>query len=171
MSGVFDMQKSVQRKFGEYVTAGLVFLSRLKFFPANFSALGSFGFFSQNIWLYMATIILFDWLVGGFYIGFLYTYAGFLGYFILGKLAHKNRQRQMMLLPMASLLFFLISNFGVWLSWYPPTLEGFVKCYVNALPFYRNTLLGDIFFGYGYLLIQHFLHKKSIEENKVFNVQ
>ena len=53
-----------------------------------------------------------------------------------------------------STLFFLLSNFGVWLEgWlYPRTWEGLVTCYVAGLPFYRNQLLGDLgytalFFG------------------------
>lgn len=42
--------------------------------------------------------------------------------------------------------FFLISNFGVWLGWrmYPATWDGLVTCYVAALPFYRNSLLGSV---------------------------
>jgi hypothetical protein len=53
-----------------------------------------------------------------------------------------------------SLLFFLLTNFGVWLvgRLYPLTAEGLWQCYVAALPFFRGTLLGDVaytavFFG------------------------
>jgi hypothetical protein len=53
-----------------------------------------------------------------------------------------------------SLLFFLLTNFGVWLvgGLYPLTTEGVWRCYVAALPFFRGTLLGDlaytmVFFG------------------------
>lgn len=151
--------KKYYSNISQVFTAGLVFISRLKLLPANFSALGSFGFFGQNIWLYMATIVLFDAFVGGFYIGFLYTYVGFLGYFLLGKIARNNIKKQVILLPLASLLFFLISNFGVWLAWYPHTSDGFIKCYLLALPFYRNTLLGDVVFGYGYLLVKSLVNK------------
>ncbi|MCI0465288.1 MAG: hypothetical protein L0Z62_50850 [Gemmataceae bacterium] len=44
-----------------------------------------------------------------------------------------------------SLLFFVLTNFGVWAfgSWYPKTWEGLVACYVAAIPFFHNTLLGD----------------------------
>ena len=52
----------------------------------------------------------------------------------------------------ASLTFFLISNFGVWAEGrlYPPDLHGLIDCYVAAIPFFRNTLLGDL--GYAALL-------------------
>jgi hypothetical protein len=49
----------------------------------------------------------------------------------------------------SSVIFFIITNFGVWAlpaSWYPRTLEGLMSCYIVALPFYRNMLLGDIFY-------------------------
>ncbi len=45
----------------------------------------------------------------------------------------------------SSLLFFGLTNFGVWAlgSWYPKTWAGLVACYVAAIPYFRNTLLGD----------------------------
>jgi len=44
-----------------------------------------------------------------------------------------------------SVLFFVLTNFGVWAlgTWYPKTWEGLVACYVAAIPFFHNTLLGD----------------------------
>lgn len=48
----------------------------------------------------------------------------------------------------SSVLFFIITNFGVWAfgSLYPKTIEGLVTCYIAALPFFHNTLLGDAFY-------------------------
>ncbi len=48
----------------------------------------------------------------------------------------------------ASLLFWLASNFFVWLQsgMYPLNASGLVACYAAALPFLRNALLGDVFF-------------------------
>lgn len=48
----------------------------------------------------------------------------------------------------ASLLFFAITNFGVWLidGMYPHTLAGLALCYTEALPFLRNTLGGDLLY-------------------------
>ena len=49
----------------------------------------------------------------------------------------------------ASLLFFAVTNFGVWLvmDYYPKTLAGLAACYVAAVPFFQNTLAGDLFFS------------------------
>lgn len=62
----------------------------------------------------------------------------------------------------ASVSFFVISNFSVWAVWnmYPKTLGGLVECYVAAVPFFRNTLAGDLFFsavlfGIGALVAGH----------------
>jgi hypothetical protein len=60
-----------------------------------------------------------------------------------------------------SVLFFLITNFGVWATQalYPRTPDGLWQCYVAALPFFRNTVLGDLFYAValfgGYALLAH----------------
>ena len=45
-----------------------------------------------------------------------------------------------------SVLFFLITNLGVWVAGdlYPRTAAGLWQCYVAAIPFFRGTLLGDV---------------------------
>jgi len=50
-----------------------------------------------------------------------------------------------------SAAFFLISNFAVWSmgQWYPMTAEGFVSCFAAAVPFFKYTLFGDLFFSAG----------------------
>jgi hypothetical protein len=139
------------------IIPALVIISRLGLFPANISPLGSYGFFSRNFFLYFATIIIFDRFVGGFYSGFWVVYLGFLVYPLLGKVAGASLKRKALLLPIASFLFFIISNLGVFYFWYPHTLEGLLTCYTLALPFYTRTLIGDVVFGYGYLVLKHFL--------------
>lgn len=70
----------------------------------------------------------------------------------------------------ASLSFFLISNFAVWMVWrdmYPKTLNGLMACYVAGLPFLRNTVGSDLlftaaFFGIGYLLQRQHAESASL---------
>ena len=47
---------------------------------------------------------------------------------------------------LASVFFYIWTNFGVWISWnmYPHTLEGLIQCYVLAIPFFRNNLVGNL---------------------------
>jgi hypothetical protein len=152
------MKKLIKLNSRSFTTAAAVFVSRLGYLPANVSPLGSFGFFGKNNWLFFTIIILFDWLVGGFYPGFWITYLGFAMYPMLGKLA-KNTRFKLILLPLASFSFFLISNLGVWWYWYPHTWAGLTTCYLLAVPFYKRTLVGDLVFGYGYLLVKNYLTK------------
>ena len=59
----------------------------------------------------------------------------------------------------AGLIFFIISNFGVWISglMYEKSLLGLINCYIAGIPFLKGTLLGNAFyvpllFGTFYLL-------------------
>jgi hypothetical protein len=71
----------------------------------------------------------------------------------------------------SSILFFLITNFGVWAGgWYPKTLSGLMQSYMMGIPFFKNTVLGDfvytgMFFG-GYELIKVLVFKYGF--NKAF---
>lgn len=49
-----------------------------------------------------------------------------------------------------AVLFFVLTNFGVWLvpgSMYPKTLAGLIECYVMAIPFFGNTLLSTLVYS------------------------
>ena len=47
-----------------------------------------------------------------------------------------------------SVLFFAITNFGVFLQgWYGYSFSGLAQTYVMAIPFFRNSLMGDVFFS------------------------
>ena len=60
----------------------------------------------------------------------------------------------------SSLLFFVTTNFAIWAfsPLYAPNIAGLSKCYIAALPFLRNMLEGDLFWGLllfgGYWLVQ-----------------
>lgn len=51
----------------------------------------------------------------------------------------------------SGLVFFLVSNFGVWVTGdraiHPASLEGLLNCYILALPFYRNLTLSTLVFS------------------------
>jgi Family of unknown function (DUF6580) len=49
----------------------------------------------------------------------------------------------------APTVFFVISNFAVWLGWrmYPPTWGGLAACYVAAVPFFGNSLAASVLFS------------------------
>jgi hypothetical protein len=47
-----------------------------------------------------------------------------------------------------STVFYVLTNGAVWWmgQWYPATWSGLVSCYAAGLPFFRSTLMGDLFF-------------------------
>ena len=49
---------------------------------------------------------------------------------------------------LGSILFYLVTNFAVWAFYpfYPSTAEGLLTSYVAAIPFFRNALIGNIFY-------------------------
>ena len=66
-----------------------------------------------------------------------------------------------------SLLFFFVTNYVSWYFWYPQNVEGFVSCYWAAVPFFRYTLAGDLFFTCaffgGYALLYRFRFSESTQ--------
>ena len=62
-----------------------------------------------------------------------------------------------------SIIFFVTTNLGMWLfsGIYPVTYAGLVACYAAALPFFQNTVAGDLFYAVllfgGFALAQHFV--------------
>ena len=86
----------------------------------------------------------------GFHSGMLFVYGSFLIIGLLGVWLRKNKNMKTITLAtfFSSFIFFAITNFGVWLAGglYPRTIEGFVQCYFYAIPFFRNTILGDLFY-------------------------
>jgi hypothetical protein len=62
----------------------------------------------------------------------------------------------------ASAIFFLTSNFMVWLegSMYPQTISGLGACYLAAVPFIQNSVAGDLFFSATIFGIHHFAQQK-----------
>jgi hypothetical protein len=69
---------------------------------------------------------------------------------LIGRLVRRRRRPAALVAASltASTLFFLVTNFGVWLvgGLYPKTAAGLAAAYVAGLPFFRNTLLGDLAF-------------------------
>lgn len=48
----------------------------------------------------------------------------------------------------SAVLFFVITNFGVWISgWYPYTSKGLADCFIMGIPFFRATLLSTVVYS------------------------
>ena len=153
-------------------------LSRLLPHPFNFSPIAALALFGgaryANRWaaylvplaaLWFSDLFLNYAFFGSFvpfYQGAIFTYAAFALIVLLGSLALKKLSVKNLLFTSlsASVLFFVVSNFGMWVSgmMYPITSQGLVACYTAAIPFFRNTLAGDMVYSfavfYGFALAQ-----------------
>ena len=72
-----------------------------------------------------------------------FALTGLLGWWIR---EHASAWRIMSGSLIGSVLFFVVTNFGVWAvgELYPRTIAGLWECYIAAIPFFRGTLLGDL---------------------------
>ena len=95
--------------------------------------------------------------IAGFYEGQWQMYLLYAGLIVFGFLMKKVNFRNVVGFSLGgSLLFFIISNFLVWLGGgglgRPQTFDGLMLCYADAIAFYRdygliNGFAGNIFFG------------------------
>ena len=87
-----------------------------------------------------------------FYSGFYWQYGSFLLITLLGKKTLKNFTFLKLLgvTISSSLIFFILSNFGVWVSSsiYSKDILGLIACYTAAIPFYFGTLSGSVFYSF-----------------------
>jgi hypothetical protein len=132
-------------------------LSRLLPHPLNFSPVGAMAIFGgvyyHKKWLAFAAplvaLFISDMLLPyGLYSGIMWVYGAFLFSVLVGFSIKSNANPVSVLLGclFGSAAFFIITNFGVWYAGglYPPTAQGLSACYVAAIPFFKNSLLGDI---------------------------
>lgn len=153
----------------------LAILCRIFPHPPNVAPIGGLALFSgKNIdskFAYIVPIlvmILSDMFLG-LHSVILFVYFAFLIYVFIGRRISRvnNFSHIMIAVFTSSLLFFLITNFGVWFvsGLYPRTFDGLVAAYYMALPFYRNTIIGDLIYSfvfiYGYFFIMQTLRSFS----------
>lgn len=171
------MTKAPQRPTAA-ILATLAILGRLLPHPPNFTPLGGAALFGGaklgrpwNYILPLVVLLLTDrWL--GFHNTMPYVYVGFIAMVWLGERASQNATvlKVGALSLTGSLLFFLLTNMGVWAvsGMYPPTLSGLVNCYVMAIPFFGATLLGDLVYSFGFFGL-YALAEKQLFIQKVDN--
>ena len=120
------------------------------------------GFYFRKSWMaLLATglaLLISDWQIGSYHWPIAMSVYGTLlagcliGRYFIGN--NKQQSGKLVTLKTAaaalsmSCLFFIITNFAVWASgvWYPHGLQGLASCYVNAIPFFKYTVAGDVFF-------------------------
>lgn len=86
----------------------------------------------------------------GFYPSIAYTWLAVIACAFIGSVLKQERSagRLVACSFISSCVFFVISNFGVWVDFYPKTLTGLTSCYMMAIPFFRNTLISTVIYSF-----------------------
>lgn len=118
------------------------------------AAMALYSGFSLKGWKAYALpllVMLVSDVVIGFHSTMLFVYGSFIIIVFFGHLLEtKTFMKITGVTVLSSLIFFTITNFGVWLtsSMYVKDLSGLLQAYVMGLPFLRNTLIGDFVYTY-----------------------
>jgi len=125
--------------------------------PWNFTPVGAMALFSgaklgrsSKAFLFPLTALFCGDLFVGFHRLMPTVYFSFCVSVLIG-IAFRNRQSLKPLSAatfLGALQFFVISNFGMWAleTFYPHSVAGLASCYIAAIPFFGNTLAGDVFY-------------------------
>ena len=125
--------------------------------PPNFSPIDAMALFSGAYLgkrglafaapfgaLFLSDVIL------GFYSGMPFVYGSVAAIVLIGWVVSKRSVFHIAVAAVASsVLFFVITNFGVWFNdgMYARTMDGLAECYSAAVPFFQNTLAGDLVYS------------------------
>ncbi|OGE31947.1 hypothetical protein A2631_02380 [Candidatus Daviesbacteria bacterium RIFCSPHIGHO2_01_FULL_44_29] len=123
----------------------------------------------------VCAMLLSDLLIGFDWSSLGYVYGSFIAIGVIGHWVRAHRAMSSLLIATvgSSLLFFLVTNFGVWAnpnSWYPRTLAGLIECLVAGIPFYRNTLLGDVTYTLGMVGAYELIQRKIFLSSSIRGV-
>lgn len=165
------MSKKLTLKF--WVVASMVALAALSRFlphPPNFTpitgmALFGAAYFAKKYWafiipfvaLWLSSLVLDNIVLAHYYDGFQWfsqpwVFVGLvlitlLGTRLLKKVSFENVIGTSLL---SSAIFFLVTNFGVWqmdaFGMYANDFSGLLACYLAGLPYFLNTVAGDLFY-------------------------
>jgi hypothetical protein len=131
-------------------------LSRIVPHPANFTPIVAIALFSgvyfNKKWAFIipvAAMLISDAIIG-FHSGMIWVYGSFIIIALVGLWLKSHKKTGIIFgsTIASSVIFFVITNFGVWLTgYYSLTFSGLVQCYTMAIPFFRNSIAGDLIYA------------------------
>ena len=164
---MFNQEQKLKSSFSYLVILAVLIAlgvaGRLLPHPPNFTPMAAIALFAGFIFIkrYMAvvavisTMLLCDYFAfGSLSVSWFGSKSMFVVYLaLLFPIVFKNfLQKKLGVLRIfgaaiaSSTVFFLATNFAVWAfsPMYEKTLEGLVLCYTMAIPFFQNTVAGDL---------------------------
>ena len=126
----------------------------------NFSPVAAIALFGatnlKNRWMAFSIPMLVMFMSAcfiGFHNTMFFTYGSFALIALIGFVALRNNfsaGKLILISLLSSVVFFLVTNFGVWImpnTMYSKDMTGLITCYISAIPFFGNTVAGDLFFS------------------------
>ena len=150
----------------------IISLSRIIPHPYNFTPLLAVGIFSGFYFRQFIVglfVTIFAMFIGDLYLGFhntmIFTYLALIVPVALGIFIKRFKFIEVVVTGLISSIgFFLITNFGAWLTldMYEKNLSGLINSYILAIPFFHNTLISTFL----YLLLLKVLFEFFINKKK-----
>ncbi len=155
--------KEKKTSSGPFVLAiGLIIVAAVTRFiphPFNFTAVGAIALFSGAVvkdkrlaFLIPISVLLFTDMIIGLHFSMFPVYTCFAFTVFMGIIIQSKQNIISIAFAslVSSLVFFLITNLPFWywnLGLYPMNISGTMESYKMAIPFFKNQLVGDLFYN------------------------
>ncbi|RLA08470.1 MAG: hypothetical protein DRQ51_02415 [Gammaproteobacteria bacterium] len=163
---------------GVIIIIALSVLYRLIPHPPNFTPILSMALFAGcyinnkklAVLLPLLTMLVSDLLLG-FHNTMIFVYGALFIAVLMGSFFIQNKVKihnVFLTTIMASFVFFIITNFAVWLmgDFYPYNFAGLIQSYLAGLAFWQNAIIGDLFFVFLFFGSYEFFNKKFLTKLK-----
>tara|TARA_B100001142_G_scaffold36864_1_gene32358 strand:+ start:332 stop:829 length:498 start_codon:yes stop_codon:yes gene_type:complete len=153
----------------------LLVLSRIIPHPPNFTPILAGIIFLPfikkdikfSVFVPLGAMLISDFIIGMHSL-MLWTYGPIIVLSLLSYYFSNDKASRIASLAIASpAIFYLMSNFGVWInsSMYTKDFSGFIQCYINAIPFYANSATACVLFCSAFFVIKSFLKNNRLSFN------
>lgn len=130
----------------------LIVISRVFPHPPNFTPLIALSFYVPAILgrklviCYILAYILID-ILFGFHEASFFVWGSIICISLLSKYFKDSLKTRLLGAITGSIIFFILTNFGVWTSgYYGYSLNGLISCYLAAIPFFNSTLIATVIY-------------------------
>ena len=144
-------------------------LSRVVVHTPNFTPVLSLAFLGgmylkgrQAVLVPLALMIVSDFIIG-FHNMMFFSWGSIVLISIFGLWLKKRKNLATVLSGsiVSAMIFFIVTNFGAWLTLYPHTIDGLWQCYILAIPFFRSTLVSSVAYSLVFYAAYEWLLKRS----------
>ena len=121
--------------------------------PPNFTSLIALSFYVPAFFgVKFLVVVLMSFILTDIFIGFhqiiIFTWGSVILIGLISKYFSYTITKRLVGVFFGAIIFFVVTNFGVWaLGSYGYSVEGLIKCYVMAIPFFAYTLISTLVFS------------------------